>query len=221
MKKDKFNMYIENGDNYYRIQNEDMILIFRFDKVYKNTQVKYKVRNKGTNLKFDERKFYNRIDVYQIENGKEIYKTNFNFTNYRDDSDIEKECKNYFQNWVNLNYDFTLMKHEPLPHEKIKLIYEDNEYECLYLSLENKILAFIPQHPNFNTERINVFQITENNHFIYRSNFEMKNIQNKEDFIANCIKYFYIWIMENKKKNSFDKPKFNSFPWQSEIDNAW
>lgn len=212
-------MKIEEGQNYYRIEQNTKVLIFRFENLYKNTQVQHIVRGKIKAINFTERNFFNRIDIYQIENDKEIYKTNINFTHYNHDEDIKRECINYFVNWLNLNCNFKQMMGDKLPDEKLNIHYEDDKYESLFLNLNNQTLVFIPQQRFFNTERINVFQITDNNQFLYRSNFQIHKIQNKDDFIATCIKYFYIWIKENK--NSFNNPKFNQFPWKADIHNAW
>jgi hypothetical protein len=212
-------MKSETGDKYCRIQNEQATLIFRFDELYINTPVEHQVR--GWDITLSERKFYNRIDVNQIENGHEVYKSNFIWTNCKNKNDFQRECENYFLNWTNLNRDFKAMRFETLPDEKPNFIYEDKEHECFYATLNEQTLVFIPQQAKFDTQRINVFQILQDKVFVYRSNFQMNDIQGKDDFIASCIKYFYIWFKVNQQHNTFLEPIFNPFPWKAEADNPW
>lgn len=208
--------HIEINNNECKITHPNLSLIFRHDSLNENLQIPYYVRGVGELL---ERKYDNRIDVFKVEEGNEIYITNFNWGNCRNKNDFVKECQNIFINWLSMsekndNFAFELPYFSSFPMNKFEELYEDSEHESLYLSWNGHTLLFIPNESNFDTSRVNVFQIIKEKQLVYRSNFEITNLQGKKDFIATCKKYFRIWCETNQNHNSFDNPIFNDFPWK-------
>ena len=217
--------YTELSNNQCKIVHPDLSLIFRHDGLSENLNSPYFVRGIG---ELKERKYDNRIDVFKLaENGEERQITNFNWDNCRDKNDFVRECQNIFLNWLRLkehtnNFSFKIPYFHSFPTENFEELYLDTEHEVLYLSWSGHTLLFIPNKANFHTSRINVFQIIKENHLIYRSNFEIPNLQGKEDFIATSKKYFRIWCETNENKNSFDNPIFNDFGWKAKVgENNW